>query len=187
MSLLICQECSGTVSEKAKACPNCGAPPSQFNGTPDSKKTDAESEAEDISRRAVTKKVLSRQEYFLADLEYGEFTLINGDPAGHHRSLSNDAGAAYLTTHRVVFCGGMAKDLIVNTFFPIIAAFKKVQVGPKITCQFMWSDIEDIKEEKKFFGKRWIFTLKSGESICLSFKRWDEWQNAFANLGLTVK
>ena len=185
MSLLICKECSGTVSEKAKACPHCGAPPSQFSGSPDSKKT--ESEAEDVNRRVVTKKVLLSQEYFLADLEYAELTLISGDPAGYYRSFNNDAGSAYLTTHRVVFCGGMAKDLIVNTFFPIISAFKKLQVGPKITCQFMWSDIEGIKEEKKFFVKRWTFTLKSGESICLSFKRWDEWQNAFANLGLTVK
>lgn len=185
MTLLICEECSGTVSDKAKACPHCGAPSSQFKGSPNSKKTEAE--AEDVSKRAATKKVLLKQEYFLADLEYAEFTLINGDPAGHHRSLSNDAGAAYLTTHRVVFCGGMTKDLIMNTFFPIIVAFKKIQVGPKITCQFMWSDIESIKEEKKFFGKRWTFTLKSGEPICLSFKRWDEWQDALANLGLTVK
>jgi len=169
MALIKCDECGENVSDKAKSCPNCGAPVSTF--------------ATDKPPAELPENEIHRQKEFNPWDVTGEYVIIDKVRASYFKSAINvDWGRAYLTNFRIVFCGesGNLMKLAAVPVFAVMTA----SAFPKIHLQILLKDILSVEEKRYGFSKKTVFNTTDGKRYSLQLDDSASWKARLAEFGI---
>jgi len=171
MALIECSECSAEISSRALSCPKCGFPlsPEQEVGFPE-----------------LTETELLNQMEFQPILEKGERILINKELASYIKAMINvDPGFAYLTTHRIVFCGEFGKFMKLAAV-PVLSVMTAGAL-PKIHFQVLLRHIDKIEITRYGLGKTLLIHSDSGEKYKLGLRNIDKWRAELEENGVVFQ